>query len=82
MFLQNFAKNIFGLLQSLRAREEGRHKPTVPPSQTSAVGAAPQRPAPAVARPNPTPYSRYDQERFQGKSGWHTLLQNCSSCLI
>ncbi|KAF0306116.1 Parafibromin [Amphibalanus amphitrite] len=65
---KNFAKNIFGLLQSLKAREEGRHKPSGPPAPApTAVGAGlPPRPAPA-GRPNPAPYSRYDQERFQGK---------------
>ena len=68
MLLQNFGKNIFGLLQTMKAREEGRHKPSGPPAPApAAVGAGlPQRP-PTVGRPNPAPYSRYDQERFQGK---------------
>lgn len=58
---KTFAKNILAMLHSIKAREEGRHRP-------------PQ--APPVATPRQTPvrptvqqvgYNRYDQERFRQK---------------
>ena len=64
MWFQNFSKNIFGLLQSLKAREEGRHKPAGQPPPPAPAGLPPR---PAAGRPAPAPYSRYDQERFQGR---------------
>ncbi|XP_046995367.1 parafibromin [Schistocerca americana] len=53
-----FAKNIFAILQSIKAREEGRHRPQQP---TPAITprATPVRP---IAQP--AVYNRYDQERF------------------
>ncbi|XP_052093562.1 parafibromin-like [Mytilus californianus] len=59
---KSFAKNIFGILQSIKAREEGSQKHKS--SHTSHTPSASQpRPAPQVAA-----YSRYDQERFKGKA--------------
>ncbi|KAK2163897.1 hypothetical protein LSH36_72g00007 [Paralvinella palmiformis] len=59
---KQFAKNIFGILQSLRAREEGSHHRSrhdkEPPAHTPAVSHKPQHSG---------AYSRYDQERFRGK---------------
>ncbi|EEB15219.1 parafibromin, putative [Pediculus humanus corporis] len=53
-----FAKNIFAILQSIKAREEGRHRPPVPAPMVT-PRATPARPA-----PQPAVYNRYDQERF------------------
>lgn len=51
---KTFGKNVFAILQSLKIREEGRkHPPTDKP-----------RSAPLRQLPQPTVYSRYDQERF------------------
>lgn len=50
-----FAKNIFGILQTIKAREEGRSKP--PPPQI-------RLPEPPRRVQAPTQYNRYDQERF------------------
>ncbi|XP_025112540.1 parafibromin-like [Pomacea canaliculata] len=60
---KDFAKNIFSILQSIKAREEGvqrphHHHPNPVPT------------TPVVAAPRPQPvagYNRYDQERFRGK---------------
>ncbi|CAD6991141.1 parafibromin [Ceratitis capitata] len=54
-----FAKNIFAILQGIKAREEGRNRP--------AAQQAIKMPEPArIAKPQPqlTQYNRYDQERF------------------
>lgn len=53
-----FAKNILALLQSIKAREDGKSRP-----QQNLI--KPQEPA-RVARPQPqlAQYNRYDQERF------------------
>ncbi|KAL0275871.1 UNVERIFIED_CONTAM: hypothetical protein PYX00_003597 [Menopon gallinae] len=53
-----FAKNIFAILQSIRAREEGRHRPPVPTPVVT------PRQTPARIAPQPAVYNRYDQERF------------------
>ncbi|XP_072761275.1 parafibromin [Anoplolepis gracilipes] len=54
-----FAKNIFAILQSIKAREEGRQKgPTVPTPMVT-PRSTPMRPL-----PQPAVYNRYDQERF------------------
>ncbi|KAJ9591699.1 hypothetical protein L9F63_001786 [Diploptera punctata] len=53
-----FAKNIFAILQSIKAREEGRHKP---PQPTPIVT---PRATPMRSIPQPAVYNRYDQERF------------------
>ncbi|KAK6631836.1 accessory factor associated with RNA polymerase II [Polyplax serrata] len=53
-----FAKNIFAILQSIKAREEGRHRPPAP-APIVTPRATPARPA-----PQPAVYNRYDQERF------------------
>uniref|UniRef100_A0A673AIX3 Parafibromin n=1 Tax=Sphaeramia orbicularis TaxID=375764 RepID=A0A673AIX3_9TELE len=53
---KNFSKNIFAILQSVKAREEGRA-----PEQR------PQDPSLRNKQPVPAAYNRYDQERFKGK---------------
>jgi len=63
--LQIFAKNIFAILQSIKAREEGRHRP---PQPTPIVT---PRATPMRSIPQPAVYNRYDQERFiRQKEGW------------
>ncbi|GAB0095830.1 CDC73 [Sergentomyia squamirostris] len=52
-----FAKNIFAILQGIKAREEGRTKPPAPIRMPE-----PLRMARAI--PQPAQYNRYDQERF------------------
>ncbi|GAB1597652.1 parafibromin-like [Argonauta hians] len=56
---KEFAKNIFSILQSIKAREEGSQRQMNHPSQTTPISQS--RPPPAVG------YNRYDQERFRGK---------------
>lgn len=53
-----FAKNILSLLQSIKAREEGRVKPPAPPIKLPEP--------PRINRPvvQQAQYNRYDQERF------------------
>lgn len=52
-----FAKNIFGILQTVKAREEGRSKPVPAPIRLPEP--------PRINRVNaPAQYNRYDQERF------------------
>lgn len=69
-----FSKNIFAILQSLKAREEGKlrgHHSSVPGSGSRAVvppGAGGPPGMGAVQQQGPV-YSRYDQERFRGKEG-------------
>ncbi|KAJ1520944.1 hypothetical protein ONE63_004021 [Megalurothrips usitatus] len=53
-----FAKNILAILQSIKAREEGRNRPTQP---TPAIT---PRATPMRTVPQPAMYNRYDQERF------------------
>ncbi|OWF44257.1 parafibromin-like [Mizuhopecten yessoensis] len=55
---KTFAANVFGILQSIKAREEGKEKHHTEPHTPS----VPQQRVPPVAA-----YSRYDQERFKGK---------------
>ena len=62
---KQFDKNIFSVLSSVKAREEGSHK-----SHSAAHGPPPSS---ASAQPSRQPavidrYSRYDQERFTGKA--------------
>uniref|UniRef100_A0A674N8Y9 Parafibromin n=1 Tax=Takifugu rubripes TaxID=31033 RepID=A0A674N8Y9_TAKRU len=59
---KNFSKNIFAILQSVKAREEGR-APEQRPAQN------PTQPDVSLRnkQPVPTAYNRYDQERFKGK---------------
>uniref|UniRef100_A0A2K6TTA8 Cell division cycle 73 n=1 Tax=Saimiri boliviensis boliviensis TaxID=39432 RepID=A0A2K6TTA8_SAIBB len=59
---KNFSKNIFAILQSVKAREEGRA-----PEQRPAPSAAPVDPTLRTKQPIPAAYNRYDQERFKGK---------------
>ncbi|KAG8132770.1 hypothetical protein E2320_010612, partial [Naja naja] len=59
---KNFAKNIFAILQSVKAREEGRA-----PEQRPAPNTAPMDPTLRNKQPIPAAYNRYDQERFKGK---------------
>ncbi|ELW68065.1 Parafibromin [Tupaia chinensis] len=61
---KNFSKNIFAILQSVKAREEGRA-----PEQRPAPNAAPVDPTLRTKQPIPAAYNRYDQERFKGKEG-------------
>ncbi|KAF4524055.1 hypothetical protein B566_EDAN013209 [Ephemera danica] len=58
-----FARNIFAILQSIRAREEGRHRPPVAPTPIVTPRATPIR-----SMPQPAVYNRYDQERFKKAS--------------
>lgn len=52
-----FAKNIFGILQTVKAKEEGRAKPAPAPIRLPEP--------PRITRVNaPAQYNRYDQERF------------------
>ncbi|XP_045468144.1 parafibromin-like [Harmonia axyridis] len=55
---KTFAKNILAMLHSIKAREEGRHRP-VPQAPIITPRQTPIRPA-----AQPSVYSRYDQERF------------------
>ncbi|XP_071097734.1 parafibromin-like [Haliotis cracherodii] len=58
---KHFAKNIFSILQSIKAREEGSQR-----QQSNPV--VQHTPAVEAAKPVPTTgYSRYDQERFRPK---------------
>uniref|UniRef100_A0A8C6U721 Parafibromin n=1 Tax=Neogobius melanostomus TaxID=47308 RepID=A0A8C6U721_9GOBI len=59
---KNFSKNIFAILQSVKAREEGRA-----PEQRPAPNAPQVDPAIRNKQPVPAAYNRYDQERFKGK---------------
>lgn len=54
-----FAKNIFAILQSIKAREEGRQKGPTAPTPMVTPRSTPMRPL-----PQPAVYNRYDQERF------------------
>jgi len=57
-----FAQNIFGILASLKAREEGKHS-TVPSTHTSVSQSS-------TAKSNQPPtYNRYEQESFKQKEG-------------
>lgn len=65
-----FAKNVFAILQSIKAREEGRHRPpaATPIMTPRATPIKPVIPQPAV-------YNRYDQERFiKQKEGMLSLF--------
>lgn len=55
-----FAKNIIAILQSIKAREEGRHRPP----QATPIVTPRATPIPRAAIPQPAVYNRYDQERF------------------
>uniref|UniRef100_A0A667YJL4 Parafibromin n=1 Tax=Myripristis murdjan TaxID=586833 RepID=A0A667YJL4_9TELE len=59
---KNFSKNIFAILQSVKAREEGRA-----PEQRPAQNATQVDPSIRNKQPVPAAYNRYDQERFKGK---------------
>uniref|UniRef100_A0A3Q3EYW7 Parafibromin n=1 Tax=Labrus bergylta TaxID=56723 RepID=A0A3Q3EYW7_9LABR len=58
---KNFSKNIFAILQSVKAREEGRAPEQRPAQNTS------QDPSLRNKQPVQAAYNRYDQERFKGK---------------
>lgn len=63
---KNFAKTIFPILHSIAAREHGHHpvkKPLLAQATPQSVPAVRQIP------PQPTTYSRYDQERFEKRKG-------------
>ncbi|XP_017770873.1 PREDICTED: parafibromin-like [Nicrophorus vespilloides] len=55
---KTFAKNIFAMLHSIKAREEGRQRPM----QQAPVATPRQTPIRLMAQP--AVYNRYDQERF------------------
>lgn len=55
-----FAKNIIAILQSIKVREEGRHRPPQP----TPIVTPRATPIPRSAIPQPAVYNRYDQERF------------------
>uniref|UniRef100_A0A8C9RKN6 Parafibromin n=1 Tax=Scleropages formosus TaxID=113540 RepID=A0A8C9RKN6_SCLFO len=59
---KNFSKNIFAILQSVKAREEGRAPEQRPAQNTTQVD-----PSIRNKQPVPAAYNRYDQERFKGK---------------
>lgn len=69
IFCQVFAKNIFALLQSLRAREEGKRSSGHGASAAGGSRAGPNAGAPPGLPVQQQGYSRYDQERFRGKEG-------------
>ncbi|EDW59412.1 parafibromin [Drosophila novamexicana] len=54
-----FAKNIFAMLQGIKAREEGRNRPQVPNPIKMPEPARITKPQPQLSQ-----YNRYDQERF------------------
>ncbi|CAN0342553.1 parafibromin [Lethenteron reissneri] len=58
---KDFAKNIFAILQSVKAREEGKAPQEPRPAQPLS------QPQPTVKQSIPAAYNRYDQERFKGK---------------
>uniref|UniRef100_A0A8C7USA4 Parafibromin n=1 Tax=Oncorhynchus mykiss TaxID=8022 RepID=A0A8C7USA4_ONCMY len=58
---KNFSKNIFAILQSVKAREEGR-APEQRPAQNTTLDQSIRN-----KQPVPAAYNRYDQERFKGK---------------
>ncbi|GFQ72298.1 parafibromin [Trichonephila clavata] len=58
---KNFAKSLFPVLQSIKAREEGGNKAKIEPTLQT-PRATPVRPA-----TQPVVYNRYDQERFRSK---------------
>jgi parafibromin len=58
LIFQLFARNVFAVLQSIKAREEGRHRP---PQPTPVVT---PRATPVRSIPQQAVYNRYDQERF------------------
>uniref|UniRef100_A0A8C7RT15 Parafibromin n=1 Tax=Oncorhynchus mykiss TaxID=8022 RepID=A0A8C7RT15_ONCMY len=59
---KNFSKNIFAILQSVKAREEGRAPEQRPAQNTTQVDQSIRN-----KQPVPAAYNRYDQERFKGK---------------
>ncbi|XP_053738979.1 parafibromin [Synchiropus splendidus] len=59
---KNFSKSIFAILQSVKAREEGRAPEQRPPQNTAQVD-----PSMRSKQPVQAAYNRYDQERFKGK---------------
>ncbi|XP_028666856.1 parafibromin [Erpetoichthys calabaricus] len=59
---KTFSKNTFAILQSVKAREEGRA-----PEQRPAQNATQADPTLRNKQPVPAAYNRYDQERFKGK---------------
>ncbi|OXU19054.1 hypothetical protein TSAR_007446 [Trichomalopsis sarcophagae] len=54
-----FAKNIFVILQSIKAREDGKNRGPMAPTPMVTPRSTPMRPL-----PQPAVYNRYDQERF------------------
>ncbi|XP_066293579.1 parafibromin-like [Branchiostoma lanceolatum] len=65
---KQFAKNIFAILQSVKAREEGRAPETSSAQPASSSSSSSSR-MESFRKPQQAPaaYNRYDQERFRGK---------------
>lgn len=64
---KDFAKGIFVILQSIKNREEGTHRPSHHHSSSNTNSAVPTTPVVAARPPPVAGYNRYDQERFRGK---------------
>lgn len=62
---RQFAKNVFGVLQSIKIREEGGTRQQA--SEVTAPSSVSNSQPSAAAKSQPSAYSRYDQERFRGK---------------
>ena len=58
------------ILQSIKAREEGRHRPPQP------TPIATPRQTPIRSLPQPAVYNRYDQERFNRQKDGNYFLKN------
>ncbi|GAB6023416.1 accessory factor associated with RNA polymerase II [Chamberlinius hualienensis] len=63
---KNFAKSVFTILQSIKAREEGGPAGRIPHDMSQMPAKIQPQPV-ARAMPQPAVYNRYDQERFRGK---------------
>lgn len=74
LLFQTFAKNIFAMLHSIKAREEGRQRPPPQPVMVT------PRQTPVRPTAQPSVYNRYDQERFnRQKEGKSTYSSNSFS---
>lgn len=70
---KNFSKNVFALLSSIKAKEEGKHVTTEKQSAAAALISSVANEKSSVASKKPVAqiagykYSRYDQETYRGK---------------
>ncbi|XP_033642899.1 parafibromin-like isoform X1 [Asterias rubens] len=62
---KDFSKNVFAILQSVKAQEDGKHTKPTTQQRTEQTPAQQQDPRRKVQ--TQTQYNRYDQERFRGK---------------